>query len=74
MNNKQHININLSNLTLVIPAKEEPDCLYKVLDELHNFDLHKIVIIPSNRSLPTNWKFKNLKIINQAKMVMEMQY
>lgn len=67
MNNKQHININLSNLTLVIPAKEEPDCLYKVLDELHNFDLHKIVIIPSNRSLPTNWKFKNLKIINQSK-------
>ncbi len=67
MNSNQHININLSNLTLVIPAKEESDCLYKVLEELQNFNIHKIIVIPSDRSLPNNWEFKNLEIINQSK-------
>ena len=51
MNSNQHININLSNLTLVIPAKEESDCLYNVLEELQNFNIHKIIVIPSDRSL-----------------------
>ena len=67
MNNKQHININLSNLTLVMPAKEEVGCLYKVLEELENFNYQKIIVIPKDRSLPSDWNFKNIKIINQSK-------
>tara|TARA_Y100000590_G_scaffold396177_1_gene476673 strand:- start:182 stop:880 length:699 start_codon:yes stop_codon:yes gene_type:complete len=67
MNNKNHININLSNLTLVIPAKEEVDCLNKVLEELQYFNYQKIVIIPKDKSLPSDLKFKNIKVINQSK-------
>ena len=65
MNNQ--INNNFSNLTLVIPAKEETNCLYQVLNEIKDFELKKIVIIPSDHSIPTNYPFKDLKIINQKK-------
>ena len=67
MSNTNNIGNNLSNLTLVIPAKEEPDCLYRVLEELEDFNLDKIIVIPANSSLPQNWTFKNIKIINQTK-------
>ena len=52
MTNTNNIGNNLSNLTLVIPAKEEAECLYRVLKELQNFNFHKIIVIPTNTSLP----------------------
>ena len=67
MTNTQNINNNLSDLTLVIPAKEETDCLSLVLEELQNYNLKKIIVIPTNVSLPNNWTFQNIKIINQNK-------
>ena len=60
--------MDYSKLTLVIPAKEEVGCLYKVLEELRNFNFHKIIVIPSNASLPKNWTFQNIKILNQSKI------
>ena len=67
MTNTQNINNNLSDLTLVIPAKEETDCLSHVLEELQNYNFQKIIVIPTNASLPNNWTFQNIKIINQNK-------
>ena len=67
MTDKQNINSNFSNLTLVIPAKEEADCLYHVLKELQIFNVQKILVIPKEASLPENWAFENIKIINQKK-------
>ena len=67
MTNTQNINNNLSDLTLVIPAKEEADCLWRVLEELQNYNFQKIIVIPTNTSLPDNWAFKSIKIINQSK-------
>ena len=67
MTNTQNINNYLSDLTLVIPAKEETDCLWHVLEELKNYNFQKIIVIPTNTSLPDNWKFQSIKIINQSK-------
>jgi len=67
MTNTQNINNNLSDLTLVIPAKEEADCLWRVLEELQNYNFQKIIVIPTNTSLPDNWAFQSIKIINQSK-------
>ena len=67
MTNTQNINNNLSDLTLVIPAKEEADCLWRVLEELQNYNFQKIIVIPTNASFPNNWTFQNIKIINQNK-------
>ena len=64
--NKQ-INNNFSDLTLVIPAKEETDCLYWVLNELKDFKIKKMVIIPSGHLIPKKWFFDDLEIINQKK-------
>ena len=64
MTNTQNINNNLSDLTLVIPAKEETDCLSHVLEELQNYNFQKIIVIPTNTSLADNWgisKYKNNK-------------
>ena len=36
----------MKELTLVIPAKNEAECLPEVLNELKNFDCKKLVIIP----------------------------
>ena len=36
----------MKELTLVIPAKNESECLPKVLNELKNFDCKKLIIIP----------------------------
>ena len=36
----------MKELTLVIPAKNEAECLPKVLNELKNFDCKKIIVIP----------------------------
>jgi len=59
--------MKLHNLTLLIPAKEDPpDCLLYVLNELKSYDVEKIVVIPSNTSLPESFKFEKLKIINQS--------
>ena len=38
----------MKELTLVIPAKDEAECLPRVLDELKNFDCKKIIVIPEN--------------------------
>ena len=56
----------MKELTLVIPAKEEAECLPRVLDELKNFDCKKIIIIPET-DLNTRNSIKNFdcKIITQ---------
>ena len=36
---------NLNNLTLVIPAKREPQSLPKVLEELNEYDCKKIIVL-----------------------------
>jgi len=35
----------MSNITLVIPAKNEPESLPKVLDELKNFKVNKLIVM-----------------------------
>ena len=56
----------MENLTLVMPAKNESECLPKVLSELKNFDCKKVIIIPKN-DLDTLNAVKNFdcKIIKQ---------
>ena len=56
----------MKELTLVIPAKDEVECLPRVLDELKNFDCKKIIIIPE-ADLNTRNSIKNFdcKIITQ---------
>ena len=39
---------DLNNLTLIIPAKNEEESLPIVLDELKDYKLHKIVVIPED--------------------------
>ena len=55
----------MKELTLVIPAKNEADCLPTVLSELKNFDCKKIIVIPKNDLITQN-AIKNFdcKIIN----------
>lgn len=57
--------MNYSKLTLLIPAKEDTDCLFRVLEELKNIDIKKIIIIPKNDEFPSDWKFDKTKVINQ---------
>ena len=57
--------MNYSNLTLLIPAKEDTDCLFHVLEELKDFDVEKIIVIPKNDTIPDSWKFEKMKVINQ---------
>jgi glycosyltransferase involved in cell wall biosynthesis len=60
--------MKLHNLTLLIPAKEDPpDCLLYVLNELKGYDVEKIIVIPNNTVLPENFKFDKIKVINQSK-------
>ena len=56
----------MKELTLVIPAKNEAECLPEVLNELKNFDCKKIIVIPKN-DLDTLNAVKNFdcKIIKQ---------
>ena len=56
----------MKELTLVIPAKNEAECLPNVLNELKNFDCKKIIIIPKT-DLNTQNAVKNFdcKIIMQ---------
>ena len=56
----------MKELTLVIPAKDEAECLPIVLNELKNFDCKKIIIIPET-DLNTQNAVKNFdcKIITQ---------
>ena len=56
----------MKEITLVIPAKDEAECLPRVLDELKNFDCKKIIIIPET-DLNTRNSIKNFdcKIITQ---------
>ena len=35
----------MKNLTLVIPAKNEKDCLPQVLDELKEFECKKLIVV-----------------------------
>jgi len=57
----------MKELTLVIPAKNEAECLPRVLGELKNFDCKKIIVIPKN-DLNTQNVAKNFdcKIITQS--------
>ena len=48
--------MKLDNLTLLIPAKEDADCLFYVLNELKNFDVEPaglliLVVTSSNATL-----------------------
>ena len=56
----------MKELTLIIPAKNEAECLPAVLNELKNFDCKKIIIIPKT-DLNTQNAVKNFdcKIIAQ---------
>ena len=56
----------MKELTLVIPAKNEAECLPTVLNELKNFDCNKIIVIPKT-DLNTQNAVKNLdcKIVIQ---------
>ena len=60
--------INLENLTLVIPAKEEPNALPIVLSELSNYNCKKIVVIKDD-DIQTFESIKNLncEIVFQTK-------
>ena len=49
----------MKELTLVIPAKNEAECLPTVLNELKNFDCKKLIIIPKT-DLNTQNAVKNL--------------
>ena len=57
----------MKELTLVIPAKNEAECLPTVLNELKNFDCKKIIVIPKI-DLKTQNAVKNFdcKIIKQS--------
>ena len=57
----------MKELTLVIPAKNEAECLPTVLNELANLDCKKIIIIPKT-DLKTQDAVKNFdcKIIMQS--------
>ena len=59
--------MKLHNLTLLIPAKEDADCLLYVLNELKDFDVEKIIVIPNDATLPINFKFEKIKVIHQSK-------
>lgn len=58
---------NLSDLSLVIPAKEEPNSLPKVLEELNEYDCQKIIVI-EKQDTKTYESIKNFncKIIYQS--------
>ena len=64
MTNKDYTK-NFNNLTLVIPAKERTDCLLHVLKELKNFKINKIIVVPKEDVIPSDWKFEQMKVINQ---------
>ena len=57
----------MKELTLVIPAKNESECLPKVLSEIKNFNCKKIIVIPEI-DLKTQNAVKNFdcKIIKQS--------
>ena len=58
----------MKELTLVIPAKNEAECLPTVLNELKNFDCKKIIIIPKTDFNTQNAvKNFNCKIILQER-------
>ena len=55
---------NLQKVTLVIPAKEERDCLTKVIKELKKYKIKKIIVIPKHEKC--NYiNEKEATIINQ---------
>ena len=58
----------MQDITLVIPAKSEADSLPKVLKELKNFSVKKIIIMPKNDfiTIKSIKKYKS-KIIFQKK-------
>ncbi len=60
--------MNLDKLTLVIPAKDEAESLPIVLDELKNYQLNKIVVIPPDDKATFNAvKNYNCEFIFQKK-------
>ena len=57
--------MNLKDITLVIPAKEEKHCLTRVLQELKKYKIKKIIVIPKNEKC--NYiNDPKAKIINQS--------
>ena len=56
----------MKELTLVIPAKNESDCLPKVLNELKNYDCEKIIIIPQ-----TDFNTQNATKNFKCKMIIQ---
>ena len=59
----------MENLTLIIPAKNEEESLPIFLEEIKDYPLNTIIIIPGNDQKTKNSikNFQNLKIISQKK-------
>ena len=64
----------MSEITLVIPAKKEPESLPKVLDELKKYDVEKIIVM-SKDDLETYDSIKsyNEKFFFKLEKVLEMR-
>ena len=64
----------MSDLTLLIPAKFEAECLPYFLKELQKFNYKKVVILDSKdlKTIEAVKKFNDVEILFQKKMVMGM--
>ena len=62
----------MKELTLVIPAKDEAECLPRILDELKNFGCKKIIVIPKNDLNTQNVaKILIVKLLHKVSMALE---
>ena len=58
----------MQNITLIIPAKNEEECLPSTLDEIRSFKIKKIIVVNKlNRIILNIAKKYNCKIIKQSK-------
>ena len=65
----------MDELSLVIPAKQEPNSLPVVIKELDKLNLNKIIVLKENdKETIESVKNLNCEIIFQSVWVMEMQY
>ena len=64
----------MNNLTLLIPANKEVESLPTFLDELQNFDCHKMVVVQEEdlETINVIRNFNNIKMFIQKKKDMEV--
>lgn len=60
-------NIKLSDLTLVIPAKEDYECLKKLFFKIRLLDVNKILVLSKDYNQSLKFKSNKLKIFKQSK-------